>query len=302
MKKKLALFLAFLTLPVPLFAWGFTGHHIVADIAAAHLSPAAKAALQSLLGDQTLASISTWADEVRPQRPETYNWHFVDIPAAAQGYDAARDCRPSPKGDCVIAEIERARAVLADAGRAKEERVEALKFLVHFVGDIHQPFHAIGEARGGNDIHVLAFGANQCGKYPCNLHFEWDSGLIEHTGFSEIEYVAHLEQLIQRQHLTASGSPVDWANESHDLARQAWLDDGGSIDEKYYREQIKVVDLRLALAGLRLAKVLNEVFSAPRSAAAPVGTVPSDGHRSLKITSADPCFAGILAAWLPWFI
>ena len=296
--KKLALFLALLTVPVQLFAWGFKGHHVVGDIAAARLSPAAKAALQSLLGDQTLSSISTWADEVRPQRPETYNWHFVDIPAAAQGYDSARDCRPSPKGDCVIAEIARARAVLADAGRAKEERVEALKFLVHFVGDIHQPFHAIGEARGGNDIHVVGFGASQCGKYPCNLHYEWDTGLIEHTGFTEEDYVAHLEQLIRQEHLSASGTPVDWANESHDLARRAWLEDGGSIDEKYYREQIKVVDERLALAGLRLAAVLNQAFSAQVSSAPSVGAVPLDDPCSFQITSGNRCFAGILAAWL----
>jgi hypothetical protein len=247
--RKLTALIALSILPCQFFGWGAKGHRIVGDIAEAHLSPAAKAGVQSLLGADTLASISTWADEVRRNRPETYNWHFVDIPADAKGYDAARDCRPSAKGDCVIAELERARIVLADRNNRKDERVEALKFLVHFVGDIHQPMHGIGEARGGNDIHVVEFGSSQ-----------WDSGLIEHTGRSEADYVSYLEHLIQEKHLTASGNLVDWANESHELARGAWLSDGGSVDEKYYAKQITVVDERLASAGLRLAAVLNKVF------------------------------------------
>ena len=264
--RKLTALMALFLLPCQSFGWGTKGHRIVGDIAEAHLSPAAKAGVQSLLGTDTLATISTWADEVRRNRPETYNWHFVDIPADAKGYDAARDCRPSPKGDCVIAEIERARIVLADLNGRKDERIEALKFLVHFIGDIHQPMHGIGEARGGNDIHVVEFGSSQCGNRSCNLHADWDSGLIEHTRRSEADYVSYLEQLIQRKHLIASGGPTDWANESHELARAAWLSDGGSVDEKYYAQQITVVDERLALAGLRLAAVLNKVFENQASA------------------------------------
>lgn len=113
-----------------MFGWGAKGHHIVGDIADAHLAPTAKAGVQTLLGTQTLADVTTWADEVRRDRPETYNWHFVDIPAEAAGYDAARDCKPTPKGDCVIAEIGRAEAILADTSKSNEDRAEALKWLV----------------------------------------------------------------------------------------------------------------------------------------------------------------------------
>ena len=82
----------------------------------------------------------------------------------------------------------------------------------------------------------------------------------EHTGMDEEAYVEHLDRLISEEHLRASGNPADWANESFALAKAAWVDDGGSVDEQYYRQQIKVVDERLALAGLRLAALLNEVF------------------------------------------
>jgi len=75
------------------------------------------------------------------------------------------------------------------------------------------------------------------------------------------EYVAHLEKLITDEHLTASGNPEDWANESHGYARSAWLPDGAQIDENYYRKEIQVVDQRLALAGLRLGAVLNQTFT-----------------------------------------
>jgi len=98
-------------------------------------------------------------------------------------------------------------------------------------------------------------------QYPINLHGAWDSGLIQHTGMGRDEYVAHLEKLISDEHLTATGSPEDWANESHGDAQSARLPDGAQIDEVYYQKQIKVADRRLALAALRLAAVLNEAFA-----------------------------------------
>ena len=132
--------------------------------------------------------------------------------------------------------------------------------MVHFVGDIHQPMHAIEDARGGNDIHVLDFGSAQCGKYSCNLLYEWDYCLLEHTGRAQQDYLTYLEQMIADKKLQAGGSPADWANESLRLAKQVWLNEGGSVDEAYYRANIGIVDERLALAGLRLAALLNEAL------------------------------------------
>ena len=259
-----------LLIPSTLLGWGPAGHEIVASLAQTRLTENAKRGIRSLIGDASLASVANWADEVRPERDETYNWHFVDISETASGFSDERDCflpNSRHKGsatdhhNCVVDRIEIFKQVLSDSNASREDRIEALKFLVHFVGDVHQPFHAIGEAAGGNGIAVTEFGSTQCGRHPCNLHGAWDSGLIQHTRMGRDEYVAHLEKLISDEHLTASGNPEDWANESHGYAQSAWLADGAQIDENYYQKEIKVVDERLALAGLRLAAVLNEAFA-----------------------------------------
>src|SRR5260370_20655214 len=140
--------------------------------------------------------------------------------------------------------------VRANKNAPQQDRVEALKFLVPFVGDIHQPFHAIDTARGGNDIHVVEFGSAQCGKYPCNLHYEWDIGLLEHSGRSESDSVAQLEQLIVTNHLQskAGGTAEEWANESFGYAKQAMLKDGGAVDPAYYKTNIQLIDARPPLA------------------------------------------------------
>jgi hypothetical protein len=274
MKKLAASLVLLIFTSTQLFAWGPKGHQIIGDIARNHLTPGAKQNVQALLGNDDLASISTWADDVRLLRPETFGWHFVDVPIDAAGFSEERDCyrfdekRPSTKEDhhnCVVDRIIAFKQVLADKNAPQPARLEALKFLVHFVGDIHQPLHAIEEARGGNDIHIIEFGSPQCGKYACNLHFEWDISLIEHTGRSEQEYVAYLERMIAGKNLQAraGGKPADWANESFRLAKQAWLRDGGAVDEAYYQVHIGALDERLALAGLRLAAMLNDVLGNP---------------------------------------
>jgi hypothetical protein len=259
-----------LLIPSTLVGWGPEGHEIVASLAQTRLTENAKRGIRLLLGDASLASVANWADEVRPERDETYNWHFVDIPTSASGFSDERDCflpNSRHKGsatdhhNCVVDRIEIFKKLLSDSNAPREDRIEALKYLVHFVGDVHQPMHAIGEAAGGNGIAVTEFGSTQCGRHPCNLHGAWDSGLIQHTRMGRDEYVAHLEKLISDEHLTASGNPEHWANESHGYAQSAWLADGAQIDENYYQKEIKVVDERLALAGLRLAAVLNEAFA-----------------------------------------
>jgi hypothetical protein len=254
-----------------LLAWGPKGHAVVADVAASHLTPVTGRNVALLLGQENMASVSYWADDVRKDRAETYAWHFVDIPKDASSFSHERDCyRPQDRGplahtdhaNCVVDRIEMFRKTLADANASRKERVEALKFLIHFVADIHQPLHDIDEARGGNDIKVAIFGSDQCGNYPCNLHGAWDYALIEHAGYSEDEYVRHLDSLIKNQHLEvkAGGRAEDWANESHAAARQILDEHPSSIDQAYWNGNIGRVDQQLALAGLRLAMLLNDTL------------------------------------------
>jgi hypothetical protein len=239
----------------PAWAWGVEGHRIIADIAWDHLDNATLKNLRSFLDDSDLASISTWADDIRSAHPETGPWHYVDIPKDASGYEA-EDC---PDDNCVVAQIEKFARILGDPQQPFAARSEALKFLVHFVGDLSQPFHAMGDARGGNDIPVTAFGSAQCGDYPCNLHGAWDTELIQHTGVPEHLYALQLEKMIASDHLQAgSADPVAWANESRQLAREAWVQPQANIDQAYYLRERPVVDRQLALAGLRLATLLNK--------------------------------------------
>jgi hypothetical protein len=253
------------------FAWGAEGHRVVADVAREHLSASARLAVVQLLGDDDLASISTWADEIRRERRETFGWHFVNIPWNADGFNQQRDCyHPSDRNpstlidhhNCVVDRIEMFQSVLANRLASRNERMEALKFLVHFVADVHQPLHAIAEAKGGNDVHVVQFGSAECGSRPCDLHGTWDLGLIEHSHRSEREYAGFLEQMIVKQSLEhrAGGTPEQWANESFRLAHPVWVNERSAIDENYYRRNIHVVDEQLALAGLRLAGLLNNAL------------------------------------------
>lgn len=273
--KRLAAVLMLLTFSAAqLFAWGPKGHQIVGAIAEAHLTEAARQNIHLLLGNTDLAAIASWADDVRGDRPESYGWHFVDIPMSSSGFSEARDCyqpnetRPYTMTDhhnCVVDRITMFKQVLADKNASKEDRIEALKFVVHFVGDIHQPLHAIAEARGGNDIHVVEFGTATCGTRPCNLHGAWDVALIDHTSRSVPDYVAYLDKLIVSNNLQAKagGTPEDWANESLQDSRQIILKEGDSVDEAYYNRFISLANERLALAGLRLAAMLNDALGAP---------------------------------------
>jgi hypothetical protein len=271
MKKLIAILLLIVFPATLLFAWGPKGHQIVGDIARAHLNEAARQNIVALLGNDDLAAVANWADDVKGERRESYGWHFVDIRKDSSGFSQARDCyQPNEKfsytmtdhHNCVVDRINMFREVLADKNAPRQDRIDALKFIVHFVGDIHQPLHAIDEARGGNDIHVVEFGSAQCGTRPCNLHYEWDIGLLEHSGRSESDYVAQLERLIAANHLQskAGGAAEDWANESFAVAKQIMLKDGGAVDDAYYKANIGIVDERLALGGLRLARLLNETL------------------------------------------
>ena len=268
MKKIIAVFLLASFTCTQLAAWGPKGHAIVADIAASRLTPATRENIQLLLDGQSLASVASWADQVRKERDESYNWHFVDIPKDAAGFSEERDCfRPLDKHkdaqadhhNCVVDRIEMFEKTLADENASRTARVEALKWLVHFTGDLHQPLHAIDEARGGNDIKLPVFGSARCGDYDCNLHWAWDTLLLEHSGYSEEKYLERLQLLIEKAGLEqqAPGTPVDWANESHREARQIIAQKAVAIDEQYYQANISLVDKQLALAGLHLAALLN---------------------------------------------
>ncbi len=262
-------------------AWGGQGHRLVGLIAAGRLTPAAAKNVAWLLDGQTLADVASWADSITAEQVQTSYWHYLNIPPDASGYDRDRDCPRQPgvaagsRGDrwrdCVVDRIAYWEERLGDATLDRADRATALKFVVHFIGDLHQTFHALGVGRGGNDVKVRLFGQANCSNdmnkpVPCNLHSVWDGRLIARRSLDDASYVKELRRLIDSKRLGSqpAGTPAQWAEQSFRLAKEALVKPDTNIDEGYYRRHIAVIDERLALGGVRLAAVLNRVLISPR--------------------------------------
>lgn len=243
---------AILCLCVPtVFAWGEDGHKIIAMLADAQLYPAARREVNRLLAlepGQTLASISTWADEHR--NPTTAPWHYVNFPRSTCSYEAERDC---PDGKCVVAAIDRQMEVLR-SGSSDERRLTALKYLVHLIGDIHQPLHAgFGDDRGGNSYQLQAFMRGS------NLHALWDTGLIKVLQQDNDAIVRGL--LIRpmpssQTAFTAAGA----AEESCRIVAKSGFYPDRLVTQTYVEQYTPVMLYQLALAGSRIARTLNQLL------------------------------------------
>ena len=266
-------------------AWGPEGHSIVAEIAQRRLSPEAAAKIETLLGKaHSLASVASWADDVRGERPETYNWHFVDIPINIRAYDEKRHCKDKDKdlNDCIVNELDRLRNELRCAP-TDDAKAEALKFTVHFLGDLHQPLHTVDEYLGGNEIKVDVFmrGLTCTGKcepehIASNFHKAWDEDLIKKVVWNWGAYVERLEagwlagaEAKQESPDNAKLPAIDhamivkWAEEAHKAAATVWnlRPAGNVLDDRYLREVLPVLDRQLSVAGLRLARFLNAAYA-----------------------------------------
>ena len=249
---------AFLLLtPAPAFAWGAEGHEIVAGVALRELTPAARAQIAHLLGGEAMLALqSNWADEIKSQHRDTAAWHFVDIPLQARGLVMQRDCGD---GNCVVAQIQADLQVLRNKRLGDPIRAQALLFLSHFVADVHQPLHAEdNDDKGGNEVRV------EIGHERANLHKVWDVDVVEAMGVDPGAVAAGIERTItpaQRQ-AWARGTPADWANEVHGIARdQIYPPLQGARDVRLPRDyawrEAQITRLQLARAGVRLAWLLN---------------------------------------------
>jgi S1/P1 Nuclease len=216
---------------VQALAWGHEGHSIVAEIAQRRLNAQALDRVRTLLNGTSMASIASWADDVRGPRHQTYNWHFVDILLAEDTYDPSRDCKLDPhKGDCAIAELARVKRDLVCAP-THEPKAEALKFTIHFVGDIHQPMHTLLEKVGGNTLPVDVFMRGLTCTRTCNsvrsstnLHEVWDTTLVMKTVWDWGAYITRLEEgwLKSPDPNAEAGTPQDRVEQSDKEARVMW--------------------------------------------------------------------------------
>lgn len=260
-------------LPTPLMAWGAKGHSVIAEVAERGLSPNVAAQVRQLNFAAPLRDIASlpddWrAQETRGERPgDTGPLHYSNIPNDQTTFDPARDCR---EGACVVAAIEKYTNILRDTKQSRDVRREALIYIVHFMGDLHQPMHAAGGTvrdpetgqqvmdRGGNLVKVRYVGVET------NLHSLWDSMLIEWGPATVDRYADQLLTVEMRGRSVEElqrGTLVDWFNESHYAAVHNAYDIGnGNLGGEYALRNIGVVNERLLRGGLRLRKVLEEAL------------------------------------------
>jgi hypothetical protein len=230
----------------PAAAWGPTGHRAVGRVAEHHLTPEAARAERDLLGSEQLAYVTTWADEIRSEArgAKAEAWHWVTIPDG-QTYEATPR---NPDGD-VLEAIARMEKVLGDRTAPHLERTEAVKWLSHLIGDLHQPLHVgRGDDRGGNDIVVLWFGE------PTNLHSVWDSKVIENSqlSFSELADLVDHPTAEEVRSWQAS-RPSEWARESQELRPACYAIGDRRLSHGYVHDHWPTMQRRLLQAGVRLA-------------------------------------------------
>lgn len=253
--------LLLLLIGVPAHAWGPMGHRLVARLAEPQLAPATRAEVRRLLateGLQSLADVANWADELRERDPtlgrRSAKWHYVNFGSDDCRFDAARDCR---NGDCIVEALRAQAAILADRERSDAERLRALKFVVHFAGDIHQPLHAgHGHDRGGNTFQVDHRGKGS------NLHAFWDSTLLSSRGIGETTYFWRLRATGAAKPLPAATysplAPTAWAEQSCAIVRQTdFYPPSARIGDDYIARHRPTAERQLQLAGTRLAALLN---------------------------------------------
>lgn len=247
------------------FGWDALGHALVAELAERQLSPEAQAQIAQLLPDEAeprLGSIASWADEVRKEEPaysHTGPLHYVNFKGECRS-NPPQDC---PDGQCAIGAITRYAAILGDESQPQAARAEALKFVVHVVGDLHQPLHAgHRNDRGGNQFQV-----NYRGK-GSNLHRVWDHDVLATTRLSRPKYIERLSQ----EPLPPPGTldPVQWAIASCKLtdAEGFYPAKPGKLAEDYPANQRPLVEAQIRLAAARLAAILERELGTGKTARA----------------------------------
>jgi nuclease S1 len=252
--KRIIVYLLFCLITIEGFGWGPTGHRVTGLIAEHYLNAKAKKRIKQLLGQESLALVSTWMDDIRSDSThiDMADWHWVTI-ETGMTYDQSKK---NPKGDAILT-LERVIAELKSHQLTALQELEDLKILVHLVGDIHQPLH-VGccDDQGGNKARVKWF------RNESNLHRVWDSDMIDDSRFSYTELVEALGEPDKLKVSALQKNTVrDWVNESMSYRKQVYEIGEGNLGYKYNYKNFPIVRLRLVQAGVRLAGILNQIYS-----------------------------------------
>lgn len=256
MKNKIIITLLFALSAQLVLAWGSIGHRAIAEIAYEHLDESTKKEITKLLGNDYLPLYANWGDEVKSAqdslKPLGKIPHYVNM-KADETFEMVKDNGKFT----VYTAFEEQLAILSDKSKSDDERGIALKLLVHFIADMHQPMHcARPDDRGGNDIDVTWFGKST------NLHRVWDSDLISYTNLSYTE-LAVFSSLSDKEACDQMkvAKPAEWLNESKTIADDIYNNVGdGKFYYSYPYKYLDVVYSQIEKAGLRMAEVFNKAL------------------------------------------
>ncbi|MDP5121427.1 MAG: S1/P1 nuclease [Spirosomaceae bacterium] len=254
MKKILALCLMLFMLNQTAMAWGVTGHRVVGLVAQKHLKKRVNRKVNSILNQNSLAEVSNWMDDIKSDTAykHTHDWHWVTI-LSGETYEQSTK---NSKGD-VIMKIEELVATLKAGGLSAAQEETYLKYLVHLVGDMHQPLH-IGDRynQGGNQVRVTWFGQNS------NLHRVWDSDLIEQKSLSYSDLAGFLDEPTKEtRKMWQKMSVREWAAVSQSHFPQIYdFPADGKLGYRYSYDNFNTVQTCLMQAGIHLAGLLNEIY------------------------------------------
>jgi len=245
--------------PLQSMAWGTTGHRVCGQIAESYLTPKAKAAIHAILGDESIAIASNWADFIKSDPAYSYTspWHYIDLdkpytyPDLVDFLNHDNNVDAYTKINFLISDLKK-------PGLSKFTKQFDLKMLIHIVEDVHQPMHvAHADDKGGNDFKVTWFNE------PTNLHAVWDSKLIDFQQLSYTEYAASINHTTPAQRAEWQSAPISkWLFESNQIAEVLYTDikPGDDLGYKYNFSHIDTLNRQLLKAGVRLAGVLNSIF------------------------------------------
>lgn len=256
---KAFLFCAVLYLPIFCFAWGQEGHRVCGEIASRHLTKKAQATIASILGDESIAMASNWADFIKADTAYNYlsSWHYIDLPDSLT-YASLKDFLKEDTATDAYTKINFLSAQLKNKQLPKDKQVFYLKLLIHIVEDIHQPLHTIGTEKGGNGIKVHWF--NEAS----NLHKVWDGDLINFQQLSYTEYANWIDHAKAAQIKLWQQQPISqWLFDSYSIGENLVKEVGGEHEKLgylYNYQHIDTLNQQLLQGGIHLAKILNTIF------------------------------------------
>ncbi len=249
-----------LIIPQISMAWGTLGHRIIGQIAESYLTPKASLAVKKILGTETLAKASTWADFVKSDSSFSYlnSWHYMNFKAGLSESDM-KEYLATDTATGAYTKVNFLLAQLKNKQLDKEKKKLYLRLLIHIVGDIHQPLHTGGEDDfGGNRINVQWFNK------PANLHTVWDEKMIDRQNMDYIEYSKSINHTTAQQLLKWQHEPIsNWLFQSYQLANQLYKEikqPNEKLSYDYNKSHIEAANLQLLKGGVRLAGLLNQIF------------------------------------------